>query len=554
MSVAQGANIANHLSAMAARQPDKPALYVPRGRAGDDYACVTYRELDQRSDAIARGLEAIGVSKGVRTTLMVKPSVELFALTFAIFKVGAVPVMVDPGIGLANLKACLGRAEPEAFIGIPQAHAARIILGWARPTLKTFVTVGRRWFWGGHTLDQIEALGQQAGGGAYKTDTHLDDLAAILFTSGSTGPPKGAVYCHENFQAQIDGLKAMFDFEPGVDVDLPTFPLFALFDPALGMTTVIPRMDATKPASVNPREIIGPIHKFNVTTMFGSPALLNTVGRYGEQHQIKLPSIRRVISAGAPLPDHVMRRFHAMLGDDARIFPPYGATESLPVAMLGSDEILGETWARTEEGDGVCVGRPVETIDVKIIRISDDPIDAWDEGLALPQGEIGEITVRGPMVTRRYHNDPDNTAKAKIATDDPRRPWHRMGDLGYFDEQGRLWVCGRKSHRVVTDAGTRFTVPCEAVFNAHPKVYRTALVGVPVKGQVEPVLCVELERDALGASQDTIRTELQEMGARHKRTQGIERIVFHKGFPVDIRHNAKIRREDLSVWARKVVS
>ncbi len=535
-------NIADFLPEMAARQPDATAIVCPWGRRGGR---LTYRVLEERTNRIARGLESIGIGRGVRTVLMVPPGLDLFALAFALFKAGAVPVLVDPGIGLKHLKACLGNAQPAAFIGISKAHAARVVLGWARTTIRTTVTVGRRWFWGGPTLQQVEASG------ALNNTTEIaataaDDMAAIVFTSGSTGPPKGAVYRHRNFTAQVEAIREAYGIQPG-EVNLPTFPLFALFDPALGMTTVVPDMDPTRPARVDPEKIIGPIREFSVTTMFGSPALLDAVGRWGVEHGVTLPTLRRVISAGAPVSPQVIERFQSMLTGDAAIHTPYGATESLPVATTSSHEILGETRHATDRGAGTCVGRPVPSIEAAVIGIDDGSIPEWSDGLQVRTGEIGEIVVKGPQVTHEYFNSPAHTALAKIADGGGVR--HRMGDLGYFDERGRLWFCGRKSQRVKTSGGDLYTVPCESVFNTHPEVYRTALVGVGEPGNQRSVLCVELEKNVAATAHDRVRAELLEIGAAFAHTRAIETVLFHPGFPVDIRHNAKIGRSALAAWA-----
>jgi acyl-CoA synthetase (AMP-forming)/AMP-acid ligase II len=342
----------------------------------------------------------------------------------------------------------------------------------------------------------------------------------------------------------------MYDIRPG-EVDLPTFPLFALFAPALGMTALIPRMDFTRPGTVDPPRILGPAAEYSATTMFGSPALLNRVGRYGAANGIKLHSLKRVISAGAPVPAVVLERFAALLPDDAEIFTPYGATEALPVSSIGSREVLGETGAMAGKGLGVCVGRPVNSISLAIIPISDGPIDVWREELALPAGEVGEITVRGPQVSAAYLNRPEATRLAKIP-DSSGGVWHRMGDVGYLDSSGRIWFCGRKSHRVVTEKETLYTIPVEGVFNAHPEVFRTALVGINgVMGTKRPVLCVELETRKGREERERIRQELLELGGSYPHTSGIREILFHPAFPVDIRHNAKIFREKLSVWAER---
>jgi len=548
-------NIASHLPAMAEQQPDTLAVACPTSRdsRGETvYTEYSFRQLNEASDTLARGLEAIGTGRGTRTVLMVKPSPEFFSLTFAIFKVGALPVLVDPGMGVENLKQCLKEAEPEAFIGIPKAHAARKLLGWAKDTIRINVTVGRRLLWGGYTLDQVRRRGES--GDAYEmAATSADDMAAILFTSGSTGVPKGAVYTHGNFAAQVEALKKLYDIQPG-EIDLPTFPLFALFDPALGMSAIIPEMDATRPALVEPKNIIEPIRRFGVTNMFGSPALIRRVGFSREAGGTKLPSLKRVISAGAPVPSVVLEKFAEMLEPGAQIHTPYGATESLPVASIGSDEVLNETRAETDRGAGVCIGRPVEDIEAVVIRITDEPIESWSDDLLVETGEIGEIAVRGPMATRRYYNRDASTELAKIPVEGTDGFYHRMGDLGYLDERGRLWFCGRKAHRVQTSEELLFTVPCEAVFNTHEKVFRTALVGVGGDDERLPVLCVELESQQQSTDKAKVEQELLALGRAHPHTRDIQTVLFHPSFPVDIRHNSKIFREKLAVWAEGQLS
>jgi acyl-CoA synthetase (AMP-forming)/AMP-acid ligase II len=540
------ANIADYLPEMAARQPEATAILCPWGGRGSR---LSYRELETRSRAVARGLAAVGVGRGVRVALMVPPGRDLFVLAFGLFRAGAVPVLVDPGIGLRHLKSCLGNAAPEAFIGVPKAHVARSLFGWARASLRIKVTVGPRGWWGGLRLDRVEALGSRDCESSFPTTT-ADDTAAIVFTSGSTGPPKGVVYRHGNFAAQVSAIRESYAIEPG-EVNLPTFPLFALFDPALGMTTIVPDMDPTRPARVDPRKIIDPILEHRVTIMFGSPALLNTVGRWGAARGIRLPSLRHVISAGAPVSPEIIERFQSMLPDGALIHTPYGATESLPVASISSREILDETRHASNRGAGTCVGRPVPSITARIVPISDEAIPQWRDDLQLPAGEVGEIVVKGPQVTREYYRADHQTRLAKIR--DGASVRHRMGDLGYVDERGRLWFCGRKSQRVRTREGTLFTVPCEAIFDTHPDVYRTALVGVGEPGSQRPVLCVELEAGVARTRRARVREELLELGSRYEHTRNITTILFHRGFPVDIRHNAKIGRSKLAAWAARRV-
>jgi acyl-CoA synthetase (AMP-forming)/AMP-acid ligase II len=579
-------NVASHLSRMAAAEPDRAALHYPTGRGR--YITLTFAQLDDLSNRLAHAFDCIGIRRGVRTAVMVPPTPDFFALTFALFKVAAVPVLVDPGMGVKNLGRCLAEAEPQAFIGIPKAHLARRLFGWGKRTIRTTVNVGRWRFFCNFSLEQLKQPRHTLPPNE-SPDVAADETAAILFTSGSTGVAKGAVYSHGNFAAQVEMLKATYGIEPG-EIDLCTFPLFALFGPALGMTCVIPDMDPTRPARIDPRKAVAQIEQFGVTNLFGSPAVIRRLGEFadssknpspgpspkkgGEEDKtppsllgkgaggLGLPTLRRVISAGAPASAPAIERFSRLLPEGVQVYTPYGATEALPVANIGSREILNETRHLTDQGKGVCIGRPVAGMQVFVIPISDKPIPEWDESLSLPAGEIGEFVVRGPVVTREYFNRPDATRLAKIR--DPRTGdiLHRMGDVGYFDDQGRLWFCGRKAHRVVTPRGTLFTDMVEPVFNTVPGVFRTALVGVSRAGVTYPAVCVEtagFHNAPPGVKVrlrpwSEIELELDDIGARFDHTRLIRTFLRHSGsFPVDVRHNSKIFREKLATWADKVL-
>ena len=547
---AEVVNVATHLTRMAREQPYKRAVVYPAGRDKHNrvtYAHLTFLQLEHEVDRLAHGLKNAGITRQTRTVLMVRPSIEFFALIFAIFKTGAVPVVVDPGMGIRRMLSCYRSTRPEAFIGIPLAHVVRSLSPKFFNTVKTWITVGRRWFWGGDTLDHIRLPDWKP----FQTaDTARDETAAILFTTGSTGPAKGALYTHGNFDAQLQQIRTHLNMAAD-EIDLSTFPLFALFYPALGVTAVIPDMDPTRPALVNPERIIEAANNQGITNMFASPALLNRVGAYGKKKAIKLPSLKRVISAGAPVSPDNIEQFSAMLSDDAQIHTPYGATEAVPIISITSHEILTETRNFSEKGYGICIGRPINNIDIELIKISDDPIDTWSDDLRVARGEIGEITVKGALVSREYYNDPKATALAKIRENGEIR--HRMGDLGWMDNKERIWFCGRKSHRVITADGTLFTIPCEAIFNTHPAVFRSALVGVGPRPEQKPAICIELNQSNTGINKRVLKDELLKLAAASELTHSIQTVLFHKSFPVDIRHNSKIFREKLAVWAEQKI-
>jgi acyl-CoA synthetase (AMP-forming)/AMP-acid ligase II len=243
-------NIAAALPGIAAERPDAVAIRCPGGTRTDgrvEYdVALSYRELDYRSDRIAAALARIGIVRGTRTALMVRPSPEFFLLMFALFKAGAVPVLVDPGIDKRALKQCLDEAAPEAFIGIPLAQAGARAAGLGAAQRAHRGHRGTRWFWGGYTLDRVLSATADAPAATGRNNSQTT-WPPSCSPAGSTGVPKGVTYRHRHFVAQIEMLREAFGIEPG-GVDLPTFPPFALFDPALGLTSIIPDMDPTRPA------------------------------------------------------------------------------------------------------------------------------------------------------------------------------------------------------------------------------------------------------------------------------------------------------------------
>ena len=289
-------NISIGLQSVAQQFPHKRAVVFPASRDKKGrvlYSQMTFAQLEKASDQLAFGLEKIGIIRGMRTIVMVPPGMDFFVIVFAMFKIGAVPVVVDPGMGLDRMLMCLQQGRPKAFIGIEKAHLLRTFRPRFFSSVKHWVTVGKRWFWGGYTLDDLM---MDTNDPFPRAKTTRDEIAAIPFTSGSTGPAKGVVYTHGNFAAQIRQIQDHFRFEAD-EIDLPTFPLWAVFFLTVGMTEVIPDMDPTKPARVNPEKIIEAIVNQGVTNMFASPALLNRVGAFGRRKRVLLRSLKRVVSA-----------------------------------------------------------------------------------------------------------------------------------------------------------------------------------------------------------------------------------------------------------------
>jgi acyl-CoA synthetase (AMP-forming)/AMP-acid ligase II len=333
-------------------------------------------------------------------------------------------------------------------------------------------------------------------------------------------------------------IRRTYDIRPG-EVDLPLLPVFALFNPALGMTTIVPEIDPRRPAAFDPAKIVQAIRQERVTNSFGSPVLWRKIGEHCRTHGVTLPTLRRVLCAGAAVPADLWANACAFL-PAGRLHSPYGATEALPVASIASDEIMPDSV------QGACVGRPVDEVEVRIIAPVDGPLASLAAARELPAGATGEIIVRGPVVTKTYDALPEATALAKIPAG--AQVWHRMGDCGYRDAAGRLWFCGRKAERVETVQGTLHTEPCEQVFRRHAGVGRCALIGLGAPGRQQPALVVETrERDPVRLA--ALARELRALGRTSAPTAAITRFFFREAFPVDVRHNAKIHRLTLARWA-----
>ncbi len=546
-------NVGHTLTETARHMPLATAVACPAksryANGANRFETINFEQLEKISNQIAAGVRRMGILPGERIALLVPPGIDFVAHVFGLFKAGVVIILIDPGMGKKNMIGCLADAEPKGMVGVARAHLARTLFRHKFKGCRKNIVLGH---WPGCIRSKRFLSIDPAS--FEPADVNRESEAAIIFTTGSTGPPKGVLYRHRVFIEQARQIRDYFHIVPG-STDVSGFPLFALFNTAMGTTTVFPRMDATRPADVHPPDIIDAVNYFDADQSFGSPALWNTVSNYCVENSVSLPGLKRILTAGAPVPANVLSRIKSIIHPDGEAFTPYGATEALPVACNSATEIIHETSLQTENGAGTCVGNRFPDIRWKIIEITDKPITHIDNCRTLPVGEVGEIIVQGPVVTDRYVTRTEANLDHKIS--DGERFWHRMGDVGYLDEQDRFWFCGRKAHRVVTPGGTMFTIPCEGIINTHPSVYRSALVGVGIAGEQMPVMIVEPARDCWPTSdreQNGLIQELRETASQHWQTNQIEHFRLYRSLPVDIRHNSKIFREQLSVWATDQLS
>ncbi len=534
-------NIAQRIRSVAEQFPEKRSVVFSKRAKGQnyEYPYYSFKEFEERSNQFANRFIKLGIRPGMRTLLFVKPCLDFSVITFALFKVGAVPVLIDPGMGFKNLLSCIRQVRPEAMVSIGLVH-------WIRRFKKSYfknilVKISLQNVWG-NTAWLYKNLEEESKHFEIYP-AKMEDFSAILFTSGGTGIPKGVLYTHGILHAQTDALKSMFNLDEN-QIDVPGFPLFALFTLAMGMTSVIPDMDPTRPAQCDPAKIVKNIIDQGASFVAGSPSIWAKVGHYCLENRLALPTVKYVVMFGAPVRAEIHEMFQNILpqGDT---YTPYGATECLPVSLMSGKEILQGKKRQTEQGAGTCIGHVIQNTEVKIIKSSDIPLVCFEE---LPPNEIGEIIVSGPQVTPAYFDMSHETEKAKILIDG--KLWHRMGDVGYLDDDKNLWFMGRKTHQVIVDQKSVFyPIRIEAIFNQHPLIKRSALVKLTHGGSVFPGLVIE-RKDQSTSLDDKFRSELLSLASTSPHTNVINHFFVHPSFPVDVRHNIKIDRVRLSHWAQ----
>lgn len=454
---------------------------------------LTYAELDQMVGKMAQHLAEHGIESTHRALLFVPMSSELYVLLLALWRIGAVGVFVDPGMSRANMLAAIRKARAQAFIGVPKAHLLRFFSSDVR-RISLFMRAGK-----GRLLSRVSAQSGTLG----TTDVEADHPALMTFTSGSTGAPKGIIRSHGALLAQHHALARVLGTTQD-DIDLPGLPIVLLNTLAAGATAVIPPI-GKRVADTDPAKLAQLIRKHRVNTASGSPALFRPLADYARVHQIQFPSIRRLFIGGAPVPTSLLHDLAPILpnGDTCVV---YGSTEAEPISHIEGQKVLAETAAQTARGEGLCVGRPVDEVSLKLVD--------------------GEIVVAGAHVNEHYFENPEAEAEFKIR-DENGRVWHRTGDVGRLDERGRLWLLGRLGGLIEKNGNAVYTTSVEMAARSRPGVSQAAFVDLGHKA----VLVVEGEKPD--------RAELKALHVT------IDEVQVMRHIPTDGRHNAKIDYEAL---------
>ena len=506
-------NVCDLLDQQVKNLPNKTSIVYPIN-GSSSYKSYTFLELGERINRIANKLVALGVMPQDKVLLFLKPDLDFCAITFALFKLGAVGVFIDPGMPKKMFFKCIKDLEPDVLIAIPKVHFLSFFFPKVFSSVRLFIKNSESSGLRAKPLFQNLNL---CSGSFSSFSPNESDLAAILFTSGGTGPAKGVEYTHDIFINQTQMLQKEFNLTKD-DTDIPGFPLFSFFTLAMGMTSVIPDMDFAAPAACDAKLLYKNITDSKATFLAGSPAIWERLADFCIKENLKLDSVKFVTMFGAPVKNELHEKFSKIL-PIGTTYTPYGATECLPVTNISGSKILQNYKEATDLGAGICVGKPLVGVKIEILNPDENG--------------VGAIAVCSKNVTKGYYRLPVETKASKLTKDGEL--WHKMGDVGYLQD-GELWFCGREKHFIHFNNKYFYPTQIEGIINSHPKVKKSALVKV----NEQPCIVIE------GKFDSELKRELEQMIQASTILEDIKKIFFYEQFPVDIRHNIKIDRIKLA--------
>ncbi len=508
--------------ALTARAADPETAVAELHR--DQIVRVSFAELDGRVRDLAAGLHLDGVRAGDRVAVLIPPGVDLMVAVYACWRVGATIVVADAGLGLRRMAAALRSAGPDHVIGIARALVAAKLLRVP-----------------GRQITDLAELAFRGHGRPLPEIPDADGEAAVLFTSGATGPPKGVVYRHRQLLAQLAAVRAVMEVGPD-DRLVAAFAPFALYGPALGVAAAVPDMEVTAPGTLTAAALADAVAAVEATVVFASPAALRNVlatsPALTDKQRSALGSVRRLMSAGAPVPVGLLRAVQALL-PEAELHTPYGMTEALPVADISLAQIEA-----AGSGNGVCVGRPLAGVTVRF-----SPLDAAgraDGPLTDAADVTGEVLVAAGHVKDRYDR---LWATEQLSSRDPG--WHRTGDVGHVDGDGRLWIEGRLVHVITAVDGPVTPVGIEQRVEDLDAVRLAAAVGVGPVGTQQLVLVVV---PTATPRSDGLADSSLAAAVRAAAKTPVAAVLVVRALPTDIRHQSKIDRTQVARWADRLLA
>ncbi len=521
-------NVADFITLNAKHSAGHPAIiqsqtaFLGLGKTKEEIC--SFDELEKKINIFANAFSEEGINAQDRVLVFIPPCIELIATVFALFKIGATPVFIDPGMGIDKLLENIQKTKATALIAISKAILLQKMKGKFFTSIKTIINVD-----GGLIGKSLKKIVKNKSNMFESYTYSKNDIAAILFTSGATGPSKGVEYSMEMFVEQTKALKELFSLS-AEQRDMSGFPLFALYSLSIGLTTYLSEsIDARRPAETNGKKLAAELVKHNVSFANGSPSIWISLAKYLKAKKKTIPNLKKLAMFGAPISHELIKDLRDTL-PNCTVYTPYGATESLPVSVITDEMILGDTFRDTQSAKGVCVGYLHSSVDLDIRNTND-----YSE---IGEYKVGEIYINSKMTSKQYFENEDANKKSKL--DKSGKLYHFIGDLGYQDRWGRLWYLGRSSHVLKVGSESIYSIEIEGLLNSHPKIEKSALVKV--RDEVSVAIIVKEKKTMGDLEKEELFEELRVFGKNYPKVQLIKNFYVVDTFPVDTRHNIKIDR------------
>ena len=524
------------------KHPEKDAIVFPvkvRGK-NIEYGSISFRELDEQSSYLAGYLKSRGMKKGDRAVVMLPTSLMLYIVITALIKLGVAIVFIDQWLGLKQIENSCKISKPKAFIGNIKANFLRLYSKTFRE-VPIKLMIRKRGLAG---LEYIKKLTRDTRKITEIEQYQPDSPMIVRFTTGNTGVPKGVKRTYAYVCTQLEAMSDFWRIKEN-DIDMPTWPLNVLYNLVKGATTIVPLVSYGRANKVDPALLVRQIQDCNVTTASGSPFYWFRIIEYCKEKNIKLDNIRLIFIGGGPVSLKLIYSFPDVF-PNAKAFIVYGSTEVFPLSWIDMQEIRECTGDLTRNGRGICVGRPHPGLSVKIIKPIDGPVklgkDGW-KNLEIQQGSIGEIIVSGPHVATQYYGDNGEIFLYNKIVDNEKKIWHRMGDIGYLDEDGRIWLAGRKNNIYSLENKMFYPLMIECMIDTLPEISKSALVKFSHhnKNEIQALLVVEpANKKILKDRKSRVYLRNKIISICRSKNFHIDAVVFMKKIPLDPRHNTKV--------------
>lgn len=502
-------NIVDLFFDAAGKYPNKIAIIEKENK-------VSFSELERQVQETSLYFTQKGIQKGDLVMVFVPMSIDLYRIVLALFNIGATAVFLDEWVSKSRMEECLKVAKCKAFIGI---YKIRLLAFFSSELRNIPIKLGLKY--------KVPQSYYKS-----KIEVYQSDIALITFTTGSMGLPKAAKRTHGFLFEQFSALVEVIDPRPE-EIDMTALPIVLLINLGVGCTSVIPEFKASKPESMKAAKIFNQLKTHKVNRIISSPFFIKRLSKYMLANNLSIPELKKVFTGGGPVFANEAKLYSDAF-PKAKIEIVYGSTEAEPISSINVKDLLAQEIEIFDKG--LCVGIPYNKTEVRIIGLKTVPIECSDskefQKLILPPFQIGEIIVSGSHVLKEYYNNRELLKQNKIFVG--QDCWHRTGDSGYLDNEGKLYLTGRCTTLIFTEE----QIIAPFIYENYFQSIHGIEIGTIMAHDHKIFAMIELKKDGL---KSTILHQLQSQPLK------LDEIKFLKKIPRDLRHNSKIDYEKLRI-------